>query len=117
MTGTHTGVLTTVEQCLAAAIIEPPRAPVSWDVHISSAGILKMEPRFDMPDVRPMVTGCGMNGTYPVHHGRFDGSHLYAATEFHGICDGGLFWGEFGIDAADGPLHATFEVILDVVSG
>lgn len=116
MTGKHTGVLTTVEQCLAALPVEPPRPPVAWDVHISTSGILRMQPQVNDVEELRAITGCGMNGLYPVYRGHFDGESLYAATDFHGICDGGLFWGDFGISKDVGPLHATFEVILDVDS-
>jgi hypothetical protein len=113
MTGKHSAVLETWELCLSAAPMPPPRLTV-WDVDISSGGQVKMEARYEY-DYRPEFTGCAMNGTYPVYHGSFDGESFYAATQFHGICDGGLFWGDFGINEEIGPLHATFTVELDVI--
>lgn len=114
MTGKHSAVLETWELCLSAAPMPPPRLTV-WDVDISSGGRVKMEARIDN-DPRPGLTGCAMNGTYPVYRGSFDGKSFYAATHFHGICDGGEFWGLFGINKDIGPLHATFTVELDVLS-
>lgn len=113
MTDRHSAVLETTESCLSAVTLAPPRL-TAWDVDISSGGRVKMEARVDN-DIRPELTGCAMNGTYPVYHGSFDGEFFYAATHFHGICDGGLFWGMFGINKDIGPLHATFTVELDVL--
>ena len=61
-------------------------------------------------------TGCKVNGTFPVYHGRFDGESLTAASHFHGICDGGTMWGPlFGVSEDGGPLHVTFAIELQVV--
>ena len=61
------------------------------------------------------MTGCDLNGTYPIYHGHFDGKHFYAATHYNGICDGGFGWKNFGITEESGPIHVTYEFILDVV--
>jgi hypothetical protein len=114
MTGEHTAVLETWELCLSAAPMPPPRL-TEWNVDITPSGRIKMQARVD-EDVRPMMTGCDMNGPYPVYRGSFDGESLHAATHFHGICDGGVFWSSFGITKDIGPIHATFTVELDVTS-
>jgi hypothetical protein len=62
----------------------------------------------------PYLTGCSINGTFPIYHGHFDGERLYAATHYNSICDGGFAWSKFGIGAEDGPIHVTYEFDLRV---
>ncbi len=112
----NTAELVTVEMCpLFGERIK------TWDVHITPGGALKMTNKNPLPlvDGKHWLverTGCELNGTFPMYHGHFDGEHLYAATHFHGICDGGTMWGNahHGIGQEDGPLHATFDYLLRV---
>ncbi|MDJ0955048.1 MAG: hypothetical protein QNJ81_15320 [Acidimicrobiia bacterium] len=117
----NTAVLMTDEDCRARGPLPPRPAPDGLVhhhkiVHITNGGAVKMTPGPDSETwkIVPEVTGCGVNGTFPVYHGRFDGEHLYATSHYHGPCDGGSVWTNFGIGLEDGPIHVTYEFSLHV---
>lgn len=83
-------------------------------VHITKGGALKTAPLTNFWKSVPRLTGCDLNGTFPVYHGHFDGETLRATTHYRSFCDGGDAWANFGIDAADGPIHVTYELELRV---
>jgi hypothetical protein len=85
-------------------------------VHITKGGALKMAPIGEFWKNVPALTGCDLNGTFPVYHGHFDGETLTATSHLHSFCDGGTAWSKFGIGAEDGPIHLTYELDLQVVS-
>ncbi|MEN8041811.1 MAG: hypothetical protein ABFR95_09945 [Actinomycetota bacterium] len=112
----HTYELATHEECP----LFPPRYK-TWDVRITPGGAVKMTNKYPPPLVNGKHwlverTGCELNGTFRMYHGHFDGEHLYAASHFHGICDGGTVWGNAHHDVGheDGPIHATFDISLYV---
>jgi hypothetical protein len=110
MTDRNTAELRLVETCFG---MERP-ADV-FDVHLTPSGIVKMTPRSpaDYAAGTAAATGCALNGPYPTYHGTFDGTHLSVSSEFHGLCDGGFFWGPFGgITTDNGPIHASFGIDL-----
>ena len=83
-------------------------------VHITNGGALKTAPVGEFWKSVPRLTGCDLNGTFPVYHGHFDGETLKATTHYHSFCDGGTAWSNFGIGAEDGPIHVTYELELRV---
>ncbi|MEN8165785.1 MAG: hypothetical protein ABFS37_16770 [Acidobacteriota bacterium] len=113
----NTALLDTVELC------PPWRGPLPSPtehhkiVHITHGGAVKMSPAPGpvMWPMLPKMTGCDLNGTFPIYHGHFDGEHFYAAAHYNSICDGGTGWSKFGISAESGPIHVTYEFSLDVV--
>ncbi|MEN8113693.1 MAG: hypothetical protein ABFS21_04845 [Actinomycetota bacterium] len=117
-TDKNTARLDTIEEC------PPWRGPLPSPkghhkiVHITKGGALKMSPGTDLPVMWPMLptmTGCDLNGTFPIYHGHFDGEHFYASAHYNSICDGGTGWWKFGIGVEDGPIHVTYEFDLHVV--
>ena len=90
-------------------------------VHITNGGAVKMSPDEAFSTFWrniPAMTGCGVNGTFPIYHGHFDGDRLYATAHYHGPCDGGSLegkgWKMFGIGLDDGPIHVTYTFDLSV---
>ena len=80
-------------------------------VHITKGGAVKMSPGDLYPTFWQKIstmTGCGVNGTFPIYHGHFDGERLFATAHYHGPCDGGTGWTNFGIGLEDGPIHVTY---------
>lgn len=92
-TDKNTALLDTVEVCpVWRGSLPAPKAHHKI-VHITRGGALKMTPNPDFPVMWPMVpkiTGCDLNGTFPIYHGHFDGEHFDAATHYDSICDGGM---------------------------
>jgi hypothetical protein len=118
--GKNTALLDTVEECPEwRGPIPSPKAHHKI-VHITRGGAVKMStntafPPFITPKVLSAMTGCDLNGTFPIYHGRFDGRYLQATSHYNSICDGGFGWSNFGISAEDGPIHVTYEFNLHVV--
>jgi hypothetical protein len=95
-----------------------PLRTLNWLGTLTPGGVLKLEPEGADAEIAGIEehTGCTDSGTLLVYHGRFDGQSLYAATHFHGLCDGGTMWGPvFGVSEDQGPLHVTFTIELEVV--
>ena len=87
-----------------------------WVGKLTPGGVVKLNAPDDWIATVAEHTGCKVNGTFPVYHGRFDGEWLNAASDFHGIFDGGILWGPFfGVSEEGGPLHVTFAIELQVV--
>jgi hypothetical protein len=89
----------------------------TWDVKLTHGGAVKMSQPGGAETLVLIAehTGCRLNGTAPVYHGHFDGTHFNAVMHFHGACDGGTFWSPlFGVSEAMGPLHVTFIIDLTV---
>jgi len=123
-TGKNTAELDTVEVCPSWRCPEPGKMCIPSPqahhkiVHVTHGGAVKMSPNPDYPVMWPMLpgmTGCDLNGTFPIYHGHFDGDHFYAAAHYNSICDGGTGWINFGISEEDGPIHVTYEFSLDRV--
>jgi hypothetical protein len=122
---TATGTLTWIDKNTAKLVTsESCASPIlpkghTKTVKITNGGAVKML----KPEVSdetmwwkvPVLTGCDINGTFPVYHGHFDGEDFYASAHYNSICEGGTVWGLFGIDAEDGPIHVTYEFDLQVV--
>ena len=125
--GKNTALLTTIEDCSPRTFkgctgVQCPKllSPTVHHkiVHITKGGALKMTPNPGFPTMWqevPRLTGCALNGTFPIYHGHFDGETLYASAHFNSICHGGEAWSKFGVGAEDGPIHVTFEFDLAVV--
>ena len=119
-TGKNTAELETYEDCSPRGKLGSPYPPPQTGhvkiVHITKGGALKMAPGPGQETWKkvPFLTGCSINGTFPIYHGHFDGERLYAATHYNSICDGGFAWSNFGIGAEDGPIHVTYEFDLRV---
>ena len=112
MTGRNAAILTMVETCFGR--VDPPDF---FDVHLTPSGIVKMTPQDPEGYAAgtAAATGCALNGPYPTYHGTFDGTRFSVSSEFHGLCDGGFFWGPFGgITTDNGPIHASFGIDLSV---
>ena len=115
-TGKNTAELKTTEDCSARGNLPAPPGHHKI-LHITTGGALKMSPgpgQMLWTQV-PTLTGCSVNGTFPIYHGHFDGERLYATAHYTSICDGGTAWSMFGIGAEDGPIHVTYEFDLEVV--
>ncbi len=109
----NTAILVTAEDCSPRFPLPGPSSHVKI-VHITPGGALKMSPGQGFWMKVPGLTGCDLNGTFPIYHGRFDGKHLHATSHYNSICDEGTAWQMFGISAADGPFHVTYEFDLYV---
>lgn len=110
----NTALLETFEDCTARLPLPGPTSHHKI-VHITKGGALKMSPDWSYPtmwDKVPSLTGCDLNGTFPIYHGHFDGERLYASAHYNGFCDGGTAWSKFGVGAEDGPIHVTYEFEL-----
>ena len=116
--GKNTAELVTVEDCSPRKKLLSPVGHHKL-VHITTGGAVKMSVHPDSESTLwqkvPELTGCALNGTFPIYHGHFDDETLYASSHYNSICDGGTAWSMFGIDAEDGPIHVTYEFDLDVV--
>lgn len=105
-----------VNRCPTRGVLPAPKPDGIHEriVHITKSGSLKTYPTTDFWKNVPALTGCALNGTFPVYHGSFDGETLRMTSHFHSFCDGGTAWSKFNIDAEDGPIHVTYELELRV---
>lgn len=114
--GKNTAELLIHEDCSPRGMLPGPEGHKKL-VHITNGGALKMSPlQYSNHPMLwskvPMMTGCDLNGTFPIYHGHFKNGRLYASAHYNSICDGGTVWSNFGISAEDGPIHVTYEFEL-----